>query len=240
MSPNGIDKNDVLINDINRRVGNTRIKVNTQKTWAIGAMVLVALSASIGRAQITSAGSASTALDNLTGIPGATLASSFSSSAGLNGTLESQVYTGANGLTLGGDTYVFTLFQNGAANDAVDQLSLSGFAGTTFSIYDINSGGISVVGSTYSTASGTLTITFQNALNRSQQYDQIVIYDSNSTYMKAAAEIFDSDGAAAVAFGPDPPATSPVPEASTLMAGALMLIPLGLSLIRKLQGQRAA
>ena len=99
----------------------------------------------------------------------------------LSGTLTSTVYSGVNGLTLGGDTFVYSLLESGApANDVVDSLSLTGFAGTTYSVYYITPTGsqISPAGTYTVSSSGVITLLFNQNLTPGQGFSQIVLYDS--------------------------------------------------------------
>jgi hypothetical protein len=166
--------------------------------------------------------------------------SDISGSLDLAGTLTSAVYSGVNGLTLGGDTFVYTLAESGApgVNDVVDSLSLTGFAGTTYSVYYITPTGsqISPAG-TYNVApsTGVITLLFNQNLTAGQGFSQIVLYDSSPTYAPNLAAVLDTLSANTADLAP-----APVPEASTVMAGALMLLPLGIGAVRAIRKERTA
>jgi hypothetical protein len=181
---------------------------------------------------------ASLTINNGGTLTGLTLAASvmsgYSSAAGLNGTLLSQVYTGANAFTVGGDTFVYTLSESAAATDDADGLSISGFAGSTYSIDYENSGGVSAAGSYVVGSSGVIPFLFNSNLTPGSEYDEVVVYDSLPSYDPNFAAVIDSSRANTGDLAP-----APVPEASTLAAGALMLLPLGVGLFRVLRKQRS-
>jgi len=157
----------------------------------------------------------------------------------LAGTLTSTVYSGVNGLTLGGDTFVYSLAESGApgVNDVVDSLSLTGFAGTTYSVYYITPTGsqISPAGTYTVSSSGVITLLFNQNLTAGQGFSQIVLYDSSPTYAPNLAAVLDTLSANTADLAP-----APVPEASTVMAGALMLLPLGIGAVRAIRKERTA
>jgi hypothetical protein len=157
----------------------------------------------------------------------------------LAGTLTSTVYSGANALTLGGDTFVYSLAESGApgVNDVVDSLSLTGFAGTTYSVYYITPTGaqISPAGTYTVSSSGVITLLFNQNLTAGQGFSQIVLYDSSPTYAPNLAAVLDTLSANTADLAP-----APVPEASTVMAGALMLLPLGIGAVRAIRKERTA
>lgn len=160
--------------------------------------------------------------------------SDYSSAVGLNGAPLSQVYTGANAFTVGGDTFVYTLSESALATDDADGLSISGFVGTTYTIDYENSGGVSAAGNYVVGSSGVITFLFNSNLTPGTEYDKIVIYDSLPIYGPDFAAVIDSSAANTGDLSSDP-----VPEASTLAAGALMLLPLGVGIFRVLRKQRS-
>lgn len=215
--------------------------MKNQKTVLAVAAVAFGLSTASSQASmvINNAGSQSTALGGLTSI--ASSSASYGASLGsldLAGTLMSSVYTGNNSLTEGGDTFVYTLSESSSANDVVDGLSLTGFAGTTFAVYYVTPSGAQVSAAGSYTLSGPLqviTILFNQNLTAGQSYSQVVVYDSAHNYAPNGAAVIDTLSANSADLAP-----APVPEPSTVIAGALMLLPLGIGAVRGLCKWRAA
>jgi len=206
---------------------------NLKKIIAMVAVGLIC-SAITSEASI-SVGLSANGLTSLTAIVGATAIAPFTSSSGLDGSLTSTVYSGGNGSTQGGYTFVYALSQLLAASDAVDGLSLGGFAGTTFTVAYIATGTVSAAGSIYSVnpTSGAITITLGNYLKPGNTLDDIVVYDSASSYAGNSAGVLDNVGVATADL-------APIPEPTTVMAGALMLLPFGIGAIRSLRKDRTA
>jgi hypothetical protein len=211
--------------------------MKNHKTWILGATVIAGLSLSVAasKAQIINSGASLSSLAQIT-----TSSANYSDSSGLDGTLVSTVYSGVNGLTQGGLTFVYTLSESGGASDNVDGLSLTGFKGTTYTVYyESSAGGVSAGGTYTVGSSGIITMNFASNLTPGSAYQQVVIYDSDPNYAPNLAGVIDSSAANAADLAPAP-LPSPVPEASTIVAGASMLLPLGIGALRTLRKERTA
>ena len=148
------------------------------------------------------------------------------------GNLLSQVYT-AGSLTdpagYTGLTFAFQVSESGP--DFIDHISVSGF--NLSSVY-IEYAGSGVAPTFAQLFNGVLTIDFSphNVLT-GQTSDLIYVFTTATAYAGNVASVDNS-------FSANTTDLAPVPEASTVMAGALMVLPLGIGAIRALRKERTA
>jgi len=163
---------------------------------------------------------------------------SFSQLANFNtppqtGTILSDVFNPGSGLTdptgYTGITFAYQVSETG--NDFVDTMSLGGF-GSLSSVYvEYANSGFSAP-TTVNFFNGILTIDFNpNAVLTGSKSDLIYVFTTANSYNVNVATA--DDGVSA-----NTQDLAPVPEASTVMAGALMLLPLGIGAVRAIRKER--
>jgi hypothetical protein len=149
------------------------------------------------------------------------------------GDLLSQVYLAGSGLTdpagYTGLTFAFQVHESGS--DFIDHISVSGF--NLSSVY-IEYAGTGVAPTEAQLFNGVLTVDFSpsNVLS-GQTSDLIYVFTTATAYAGNGATVDNS-------FSANTTDLAPVPEASTVMAGALMVLPLGIGAIRALRKERTA
>lgn len=167
-----------------------------------------------------------------------TLPSSYSFGSGADtGTLTTDVYAyKANGIPLpslplsGGYVFIFTLV---ISSGSVSSLTLGGFSGPVM----VNNGVGTATDSyqaVYDTSGG---ITFSWLVPQTAGNTLKVVVDTSSTAWKGG---ISTVRATTDLSGTASSLTSVVPEPSTVVAGALMLLPFGIGAIRSLRKNRTA
>jgi hypothetical protein len=131
--------------------------------------------------------------------------------------------------------------------DAIDQVELTGFSYSQVSSTAEFTSVTGITGGSTPNASGYFpgentfggTVTFENGdlPNGAGVSDYLVVYTDASTFGINYAQIQDSFSAAGDIYSdPEPPVA--VPESSTIVAGALMLLPLGIGAFRAIRKDR--
>lgn len=159
-----------------------------------------------------------------------------------DGTISSWVVAGDPSNPLGGLTFVYQ-FRNLAAS-AVESIALTGFGGLTAVDVEAIAGSPTYVGGAIGTADpaiatfggGTVTFELFGAGIAQNAYTYYMIVNTAATsYGLATGLAQDSFQAAGTILAP-----TAVPEVTTAIAGALLLLPFGASTIRILRRNRAA
>jgi len=136
------------------------------------------------------------------------------------------------------DGIAFAYVVNETGNDTVNNISLSGFDVSSVYVTYVADGS-SAEADTANLNDGVLTISFNPSVNPdavdgdSSGILYVFTEDPNATESHGSAD--DSYSANAT---PTYAPTTAVPEASTVMAGALMLLPLGIGAIRAVRKER--
>lgn len=131
-----------------------------------------------------------------------------------------------------GITFVFQVSETG--NTYVDHISLDGFNLSSVDIEYASGTGSAPVYANLS--AGTLTIDFSpNNVLTGHTSDVIYVFTTAQAYTTSGATVDDGVSANTTDYSP-----APVPEASTVLAGALMLLPLGIGAVRAIRKERTA
>jgi hypothetical protein len=143
-------------------------------------------------------------------------------------TLTTKVYSGDTANTLGGLTFVYTV--TCAAGDVVG-LTVDGFLGSV-AVDNYAGTATDAVSARYGTTAGN--INFQWATDQGAPKTLIVVVDTSSpVYAQNAANTQDGTAINLTDL-------APVPEPTTIVAGALMLLPLGIGAVRSLRKERVS
>lgn len=217
-------------------------------TVAAGAM----LCASSACAQLVSEGVGGTAFFTgltgqvaATGVGGGTLQASTSGSYAFGtgdidtGTLASYVYSGDANNTLGGLTFIYVLTVTTGDIQSLEVSSANWGSSVALGYGTSSTAGVlaPVINAPLSgayTVSGSVDFTYDPNVVAGTYY--MVVGTALTSYQLDPTTLIDSspDGALSE-YGP-----APVPEASTIMAGALMILPLGIGAFRTLRKERMA
>lgn len=208
-----------------------------KKLTLMAAASVIALCAASSQAQVVlNNGTDVSITQAYSGVAGSAFASQNPSYANgiQQGALLSQVYAAGNLTAPSGYTGLTFAFQaHETGNDFIENISVSGF--NLSSIY-IEYAGTGVVPTTANLIGGVLTIDFKNPVINSGNFsDLIYVFTTATTYGGNNASVDNSVSANTTDLAP-----TPVPEASTVMAGALMVLPLGIGAIRALRKERTA
>jgi len=208
-----------------------------KKLTLMAAVSVIALCAASSQAQVVLNNNTPTGLTSVYG--GAAGAVTASQNPGFSnppqiGNLLSQVYLPGSGLTdpsgYTGITFAFQVTETGS--DFIDHISLSGFSLSSVYIQYASTGG--VIPMSADLVKGVLTIDFTpNMVSTGQTSDLIYVFTTATAYSGNNATVDDGVSANTTDL-------APVPEASTVMAGALMVLPLGIGAIRALRKERTA
>ncbi len=162
---------------------------------------------------------------------GTTLTSTYSFGSGADqGTIQSLVYSGVTANTLGGLTFAYII--------TVTAGDISAVGLSTFPLANILVG--TIAGGTASssadfTAGGTVNFHWVPSVLTAGTPTEVIVGTSATGYQVGAAVPLDTyPGSVGV------PAYVPVPEPTTVVAGALMLLPFGMGAIRSLRKDRTA
>jgi hypothetical protein len=158
--------------------------------------------------------------------------SALTSDGTLAGTVGSSVYSSGTGLD-----FVYQINETGNDSAGADELTVGGFSGVTIlGVYDITgSGAVSEVGTFWKNASGTLEFLLNNNVTQGLSMDDIIVDTTATSFGVTTAGVIDSGGATTTALAP-----AAVPEASTVIAGMLMILPLGIGAFRAVRKERMA
>ncbi len=161
------------------------------------------------------------------GSPLATTTQNYSFGGGIDtGTIESLVYASGSGNTLGG--YSFEYIVNVTTGD-LSALNLNGF--------DIST---ALVGNEAGTIPSSIGLTLNGVINVTWASDLLAGHTS-TILIDTGVKNYGGDNVGLQDNYPDggAPILAPVPEPSTVVAGALMLLPFGIGAIRSLRKERA-
>jgi len=156
--------------------------------------------------------------------------------SGFSGTFTSWVIkAGADPIaTANGFLGLTFVFQASSIGGVIESISVNGFLGNIGATYVPVNAVHPVAGSGVTqSAAGVVKVTWPAPDGYNGAGDYVYIYTSATGYTTA----FDSvqDGSSATPLG-----LAPVPEPSTVVAGALMLLPFGIGAIRSLRKDRTA
>lgn len=217
----------------------------------MAAVAGLALSAATGHCTIATAGGPAV-IPGTDPLAGATfvadmLNQSYSDGTGLVGTISSWVVSGDSlNPYAGGLTFIYQITETGA--DTVENFAANGFGfpQVDFETYATGAGGIlpsaanGTVNSTsaYLTTGGTATFQlFVSGVGGGIQTGQtsylLIVNTAATTYSGSSGGVQDGGSAYAGIL-------APVPEASTMIAGALLLLPFGASALRILRKTQMA
>jgi len=163
------------------------------------------------------------------GSPLATTTQNYSFGGGIDtGTIESLVYASGSGNTLGG--YSFEYIVNVTSGD-LSALNLNGFNVSTV-----------LVGKEAGTDPISIGLALNGVINVSFGTSAPLLAGQTSTFLiDTGVKTYGGDNVGLQDNYPDGGAAilAPVPEPSTVVAGALMLLPFGIGAIRSLRKERA-
>jgi hypothetical protein len=208
-----------------------------KKLTLMAAASVIALCAASSQAQVVTTGAGNVNLTTIYSGPAGTVSASqdpLFATGSQTGDLLSQVYLPGSGLTdpagYTGITFAFQVHESGL-NDFIDHISLDGFNLSSVSIAYAGTGVAPTVAQLFQ---GVLTIDFSpsNVLS-GQTSDLIYVFTTATAYSGNDATVDNHTSANTTDL-------APVPEASTVMAGALMVLPLGIGAIRALRKERTA
>ncbi len=210
-----------------------------KKLTLMAATSVIALCAASSQAQVVlNNGTDVSITQAYSGVAGSAFASQNPSYANgiQQGALLSQVYAAGNLTAPSGYTGLTFAFQaHETGNDFIENISVSGFNLSSIYIQYASTGG--VIPMSADLVKGVLTIDFtpNMVINSGNFSDLIYVFTTATTYGGNNASVDNSVSANTTDLAP-----TPVPEASTVMAGALMVLPLGIGAIRALRKERTA
>ncbi len=163
---------------------------------------------------------------------GTPLISSFSDTVGSttqSGTLYSWATTALSNPYGAGDlTFIFQISENG--NTDISDLGLNGFS--SLSQVTVNAGSLGVQPTQVNfTSGGTINFDF-SSLNTGSTSAYLIVYTSGTVMSQNTANVIDTVTAGASDLA--------VPEPTTMVAGAMLLLPFGASTLRVLRRKSAA
>jgi hypothetical protein len=170
---------------------------------------------------------------------GSPLVSTFANTSGSTtqaGVLDSWVSSVMSNPYGAGDlTFIYKLTETGNADIAT--LALNGFSSLTqVTVNNLSLTGGAAALQANLTAGGTLNFTFSGITGNGNFSDELVVYTSSKVWGQATANVIDNVTAGAADLAP----VAPVPEPTTAVAGALLLLPFGASTLRILRKNRTA
>ncbi len=163
-------------------------------------------------------------------------ASLFSSTGSLI-TSSSQNYSVGSGPTLDSGTFVTSVYSYNGGDLFVYSVTLTAgdLSGITASVFSGTvSGASSVATSSYENNNGGVVFSLGGASSLNTAYD-FAVWTSNTILVPGEVAIKDNTTADEVSL-----TATAVPEASTIMAGALMILPLGIGAFRAVRKERMA
>ncbi len=149
------------------------------------------------------------------------------------GSLSSTVLTGDGAFGYTGYTFVYQVSETGSTT--VNTISLDGYAAMASVYVAIVPSSGAGVPDFAQLSGGVLTIDLYPNTPTGGSSDQIYVYTSANTFGVNGATADDGVSANTTDLAP-----AAVPEASTVMAGALMILPLGFGAFRALRKERIA
>lgn len=148
------------------------------------------------------------------------------------GTLISRVYSGYSGNTLGGLTFVYQVSE-GSGGDHIATLGLNGFLAAA-PIADVGFVvGTGVVPTLADWTLNTFNFHFAPNIMSGQTSALLIVNTANKQWGQSTANVIDGTVASTLDL-------APVPEPTTMIAGALLLLPFGASTLRILRRNRTA
>jgi hypothetical protein len=169
----------------------------------------------------------------LTGIGGGTLFDTLTSNysfAGNTGTIVSSVYTGDANNPLGGLTFIYALTVS-TGDIATVALNDFGSLAKVAVGWGTSSGGI--ISAENFTSSGVVNFSFQDSITNGLGTQYLVVGTAATTDEVGGTGFTDGG-----VFPTLTPILVPVPEPATVVAGALLLLPLGIGAVRSLRKER--
>ncbi len=175
----------------------------------------------------------------ISGVLVAQLVSPFVGSNGkYAGTLTSAVWAddSANPYP-GGLTYQYTVANGSGSIDAIERLTLIGWTGTATDVGYVRGGGVAAAFADRSNDGDTVGFTWAKWIGiiAPGSSGSVFIRSDAAAYTTSIANIIDGGIADAATFAP-----APVPEPTTLLAGALLLLPFGTSAVRMLRKNKTS
>jgi hypothetical protein len=162
----------------------------------------------------------------------------FGSNGKYAGTLTSAVWAndGANPYS-GGLTYQYTVANNSVSIDAIERLTLIGWTDTQTDVGYVLGGGVAAAYADRSNDGDTVGFTWAKWIGTIAPgaSGSVFIRSDAAAYTTSIANIIDGGIADAATFAP-----APVPEPTTLLAGALLLLPFGASAVRILRKNKTS
>ncbi|HTR40309.1 MAG TPA: hypothetical protein VMH87_01665 [Pseudomonadales bacterium] len=216
----------------------------TKITGAVIAGVLLSSAASQAQIDLTGGHVVGTLTSELFGIsPG------YNSLAN-NGSITSWVVQGAT-IDPSGLIFVYQVSNNGQSvvPNLINNVDINGFSssfivgspGSYGSITGLSIGTTPSASGNFGTVLlGNDNVTFQQTAGLQGVSDYLVIETDATAFGDSYSQVAGSLNTTGGAFAAQGPTTAPVPEANTMFAGALMLLPLGIGAIRALRKQRTA
>ena len=169
---------------------------------------------------------------------GSPLVSTFANTVGSitqAGVLDSWISSAmANPYGAGDLTFIYKVTETGNADIAA--LALNGFSSLTQVTVNnlFLTGGAAALQASL-TAAGTLNFTFSGITGNGKFSDELIVYTSSTVWGQNTANVIDNVTAGAHDLAP----VAPVPEPTTVVAGALLLLPFGASTLRILRKRTA-
>ena len=162
----------------------------------------------------------------------ATLSSSFAAvpaPSRFTGVLTTTIYQNDPNNSLGGLTFLYVLQNDAGGPDDIHRITINGWGNALVMVDNELNGGIAASAATRANAN-TIGFQWENARLMPGYSSAFIVQTGYHTYDRTLASIIDGGTATAWTFAP-----VPIPEASTIVAGALLLLPFGVRTIRVLR-----
>ena len=131
--------------------------------------------------------------------------------------------------SLGGLTFYYILQNSAGSADDIHRITINGWGNAPVMVDNVLGGGVPASIATRANAN-TIGFQWESVLLMPGYSGSFVVQTSYQTYDRTLASIIDGGTATAATFAP-----VPIPEASTIVAGALLLLPFGVSTMRVLR-----
>jgi hypothetical protein len=166
----------------------------------------------------------------------ATLTSSFANGPQV-GTLSSWAFSGdaANPYGIADEVFVYRVTETATPPDDIGTLAINGFGGLGSIAVGYGGSGVTPYAAIFE-PNGTINFDFFGIPSAGLTSALLYVYTSATTHAGNNANVIDSTTAIASSLAPEP---APIPEPTTVLAGALMLLPLGIGALRSLRKERS-
>jgi len=218
------------------------MKKRYKLAWLAGAGTLVACSIATtpAYAALTTLTDTGQTIGNETSLPSGTLQTTLNSGpvtsfdGDFTGTLQTSVYSGGDGAGNTGLTFVYLVTETASTGTGIDELTVPGWGGGAEAAYYV-SGTTSDVPPIQGLVNTGGVLNFQwGGFTAVGDTLELIVETPLTSYGGVSATLDNSSPAYPVS------ALAPIPEPTTMIAGAFLLLPMGLSTLRAVRKNRAA